>query len=99
MANYLENKRKHEKKLEKYYQEKSNMRLKYAALASISISIILMLIMIFCLDCLTKSQYLIIRGCTGLFAVIFAILLTILIYRVNTSYHKEKYNPRSNGNP
>lgn len=32
------------------------------------------------------------RGCAGIFAIIFVVLVAILVYRVNVSYFKDKIN-------
>lgn len=80
--------------LEKYYQEKPNLRLKYAAITSACIAIALILATLFCLDSISFRTLLFMRGCTGLFAIIFVILVAILVYRVNVAYHKDKNNSR-----
>lgn len=76
---------------EKYYREKTNIRLKYAALISIGISIILLLIMTFGLvDLNNTTALLVMRGCAGLFALLFVVLVGILVYRVNVSYFNDR---------
>lgn len=76
---------------EKYYREKTNIRLKYAALISIGISIILLLIMTFGLVYLNNTTALLVmRGCVGLFALLFVVLVGILVYRVNVSYFNDR---------
>lgn len=76
---------------EKYYREKINIRLKYAALISIGISIILLLIMTFGLVYLNNTTALLVmRGCAGLFALLFVVLVGILVYRVNVSYFNDR---------
>lgn len=76
---------------EKYYREKTNIRLKYAALISIGISIILLLIMTFGLvDLNNTTALLVMRGCVGLFALLFVVLVGILVYRVNVSYFNDR---------
>lgn len=95
MANYFENKEKLQQELQPYYREKTNLRLKYAALISLSISIILLLAMAFgVIDKSHPSLWLLMRGCAGLFALIFVILIGILVYRVNTAYFRAKANSR-----
>lgn len=47
MANYFEKRDRFQQEREKYYREKTNTRLKYVALISIGISIILLLTMAF----------------------------------------------------
>lgn len=76
---------------EKYYREKINIRLKYAALISIGISIILLLIMTFGLvDLNNTTALLVMRGCAGLFALLFVVLVGILVYRVNVLYFNDR---------
>lgn len=99
MAGYFEKKEELSRALEKYYKEKTNIRLKYAAIISIIISITIMLTMAFGLvDKAYTTVFLLMRGCAGLFAIVFAVLITILVYRVNASYIKDKTNARSKHN-
>lgn len=70
------------------------MRLKYAAIASIAIAIILLLINAFGLVGTSTTVLLLLRGCAGLFAIIFVVLVTILVYRVNAAYLNDKQSSR-----
>lgn len=90
MANYFEKKEAHRRELEKY----PNLRLKYAAIASIAIAIILLLINAFGLVGTSTTVLLLLRGCAGLFAIIFVVLVTILVYRVNAAHLNNKHTPR-----
>ena len=94
MANYFEKKEAHRRELEKYYNEKPNLRLKYAAIASIAIAIILLFINAFGLNRTSTTVLLLLRGCAGLFAIIFVVLVTILVYRVNAAYLNDKQSSR-----
>lgn len=99
MANYFDRRERFQKEREKYYCEKTNLRLKYAALISIGISIILLLIMAFGFVGFENSAALLfMRGCAGLFAIIFVVLVGILVYRVNASFFKDKANSKRNRN-
>ena len=99
MANYFENKEKMQQEQEKYYREETNLRLKYAALISIVMSIILMAIMALgIVDLDNTNAILILRGCAGLFAIFFVVLVGILVFRVNTSYFKDKSKSRHHTN-
>lgn len=99
MANYFEQRERFQQEREKYYREKTNLRLKYAALISIVISIILLLTMAFgFVDFNNMTAILFMRGCAGLFALVFVVLVGILVYRVNTSYFKDKANSKHNRN-
>ncbi len=82
-----------QKELDKYYREKTNLRLKYAAVTSITIAIILMTVMAICIDSISAKMLLFMRGCAGLFAIIFVVLVAILVYRVNASYLRDKTRP------
>lgn len=92
MTNYFRKKEEYEKDVKKYYREKTNLRLKYGALASIAVSIILLLTMALgFIDFSNTRLLLFMRGCAGLFALIFVVLVGALVYRVNSAYSKEKY--------
>lgn len=87
MANYFENRNRFQQERKKYYREKTNTRLKYAALISIGISIILLLTMAFAyVDYNNTTTILFMRACAGVFALIFVVLVAIIVYRVNVSY-------------
>lgn len=99
MANYFEQREKFQQDREKDYREKTNLRLKYAALISIVISIMLLLTMTFgFVDFNNMTAILFMRGCAGLSALVFVVLVGILVYRVNTSYFKDKANTKPNRN-
>lgn len=90
----MKKKEAHRRELEKYYNEKPNLRLKYAAIASIAIAIILLLINAFGLVGTSTTVLLLLRGCAGLFAIIFVVLVAILVYRVNAAYLNDKQSSR-----
>ena len=91
MANYFEKRDRFQQEREKYYREKTNTRLKYAALISICIAIIFLLTMAFgFVDYNNTTTILFMRGCAGLFALIFVVLVAIVVYRVNVSYFNDK---------
>lgn len=95
MANYFEKKERHRKELEKYYKEKSNLRLKYMAVSSAIVSIILMLIMAFgVVDNSNTTLFLLMRGFAGIFTIIFVVLVAVIVYRVNVSYFRDKIAKR-----
>lgn len=71
MPNYFGKIEEQRKDLRKYYLEKSNLRLKYCALASIGVSIILMLAMIIWMDSISTPLLLLMRGFAGLFAPVY----------------------------
>ena len=97
MANYFEKRDRFQQEREKYYREKTNTRLKYVALISIGISIILLLTMAFgCVDYNNTTAILFMRGCAGLFALIFVVLVAIIVYRVNGSYFYDNVRSKQN---
>lgn len=94
MSDYFRKRDRFNNDREKYYQQKANLRLKYAALCSITIAIILLGATAFFIDSITFKTLLVLRGCAGVFALIFVVLVAILIYRVNASYFADRYNPK-----
>lgn len=90
---YFEKKEIQRREQEKYYREKTNLRLKWWAIAAISIAIILLVSTIFMMDSVTIKTILIMRGCAGLFALIFVVLVGILVFRVNNAYIRDRRPP------
>lgn len=90
MSNYFEKREEFNEGRKKYFQEKTNLRVKNIALVSIAISIILLLTMALGIVDISKNAMLFMRGCAGIFAIIFVVLVAILVYRVNVSYFKDK---------
>ncbi len=87
---YLEWKGRTEDRLSKYYMQKTNLRLKYAAYISIGICMILLLVGIFLKDKIDWTAYLLIRGITGLSGILFVVMVGVLVYRVNAAYYKDR---------
>lgn len=75
--------------LNRLYNAPTNKRLKYSAFVVIAITIALLFSMIIWMEDLSTTAMLVIRGCAGLGAIIFVILVGILSYRVNR-YHITK---------
>ena len=96
MRQYLENRDQERREMEKYYHTPANLRLKFAALSAIATAIILILIPIFWMDSLSSGLQLFMRGCAGLFGLIFIALVAILVYRVNTAYWRHRNAPPNN---
>lgn len=97
MANYFEKRDRFQQEREKYYRERTNTRLKYAALISIGISIILLLTMAFgFVDLNNTTAIIFMRGCAGLFVLIFVVLVAIIVYRVNVSYFYDNVRSKQN---
>lgn len=64
--------------------------LKYSALAVIGIAIAATFAMIFWIDEIPSRTMLFIRGCVGLCALIFVILVAMLTYRVYSDYFRNQ---------
>lgn len=96
MANYFDKKAEERKARQKYYKETPNRRLRFAAFVSIAMALVLMVAMTAWLDDLSDTAFLLMRGLTGLFALVFVVLVAILEYRVNAAYARDKSKP---GNP
>lgn len=77
--------------LKRIYNKPANRKLKYCAIAAISITAVLLLVCLIWMDCLSVTSILLLRGFTGLFAIIFVVLYSVLLYRVNREYIKGKY--------
>lgn len=72
--------------INRLYNAPENRRLKYAAMAVIGVVIILLLSMVVWFDDISPKAMLIMRGCAGLGAIIFVVLVGILTYRVNKQH-------------
>ncbi len=77
--------------LNSLYNAPANKRLKYSAIVVIAITIALIISMIIWMEDLSVTSILIMRGCAGLGAIIFVVLVGVLTYRVN-SQHIQKRN-------
>lgn len=76
--------------LNKIAQYPTNRNLKYVAIVFGIIAIVLLLIMIFGLDSFSLTVFLALRGCVGLFAILFLIFVGCYLYRVYYSFYKQK---------
>ena len=72
--------------IKKIYDRPANRRLKFCAVAAISITIVLLLAMLIWMGELSERNILLMKGSAGLFAIIFAVLYGVLVYRVNREY-------------
>ena len=77
----------------KIAQLPNNRKLKYLALFFISIGIVLFIIMLIWYDSLSRESLLVMRGCAGLFAILFVIVISFYLYRINIAYYKQMYRP------
>lgn len=80
--------------LNRLYNAPTNKGLKYSAFIVIAIVIVLMLVMIIWMQDLSTTAILIMRGCAGIGAIIFVVLVGILAYRVNSQHIKNKNDVR-----
>lgn len=78
--------------IEKLYKANANLKLKYAALSVIGVAIILMLILAFCMDYISLGITLFLRGCVGLCAIAFVIMVAVLVYRAHRDYFRQHTN-------
>lgn len=80
------------KELNNLYDAPENRRLKYCAITIISLVIILLFCMIIWIDEISTTGILIMRGCAGLGAIAFVIIVGILSYRVNKQHISNRKN-------
>lgn len=87
------NKRLQEREeINKLYNLPENRRLKYIALAVMAVVVVLLLSMTIWLENIPPKVMLIIRGCAGLGALVFVVLVGILTYRVNKQHITDRGN-------
>lgn len=72
--------------LKKIYNKPANLRLKHIVLCVIGVAITLLISMIFLMDNVSWQLWYFMRGCAGVLAIIFVIIVTVLVYRVNRAY-------------
>lgn len=72
--------------LRKLYNTPANLRLKRIALCIIGVAIAMMISMIFLLDKVSWQLLYFMRGCAGVLAIVFVVIVAILVYRVNCAY-------------
>ena len=75
-------------KLNKIAQLPAHRKFKYGAIGCGISVIILLIIMIFGLDSFSETALLVLRGCVGLFAILFMIFVGYYLYQVYYSYYK-----------
>ena len=76
--------------LNKLYSKPANRKIKYCAVVAISIALALMLAILICMEQLSYRNLLLMTGLAGAFAIIFAVLIVVLVYRVNREYINRK---------
>ena len=72
--------------LKKLYNKPENLRLKRIAFCVIGVAIAILISMIFLVDKVSWQLLAVMRGCVGVLAIIFVIIVAVLVYRVNRDY-------------
>lgn len=72
--------------LKRLYNTPANLRLKHIALCVIGVAIAILVSMIFLVDKASWQLLAVMRGCVGVLAIVFVIIVTALVYRVNRYY-------------
>lgn len=72
--------------LKKLYNKPANLRLKRIALCVIGVAIAMMISLIFLLDKVSWQLLYFMRGCAGILAIVFVVIVAVLVYRVNCAY-------------
>lgn len=81
IINYMD-----KEELKRLYNTPANLRLKRIALCVIGVAIAILISMIFLVDKVSWQLWYFMRGCAGVLAIIFVIIVTALVYRVNHDY-------------
>lgn len=72
--------------LRKLYNTPANLRLKRMALCVVGVAIAILISMIFLVDKVSWQLLYFMRGCAGVLAIVFVVIVAILVYRVNRAY-------------
>lgn len=78
------------KSREELYDTPANTRLKHIAFGIIAVPIAIIIVQIIWCDAISPKVYLFMRGCAGLFAIAFAVIVGILVYRVEREFINQK---------
>lgn len=81
-------------KLNELYKTPVNKRLKYIAMCIIGLAIALLITSIFMIESISWRLLCFMRGCAGLLAIVFVIIVGILVYRGNSAYIRQNRNHR-----
>ena len=90
MSRNLEEILREREELKKLYGSSRYRRLKYSAIIAIAITIAMQIAMIIWMDDIPLKMMFFMRGCVGLGAIVFVVLVVILSYRVNSEYIKKR---------
>ena len=91
MFRSLEDIYKEKQDKERIAQQPSIKKLKYLALFFISIGIALILTNIIWLETFSTTVILVLRGCAGICAIVFLIIVGIYMHKINTIYHEQRF--------
>ncbi len=72
--------------LRNLYNAPANLRLKRMALCVVGVAIAILISMIFLVDKVSWELLYFMRGCAGVLAIVFVVIVAILVYRVNRAY-------------
>lgn len=72
--------------IKRLYNKPANLKLKRIALCVIGVAIAILISLIFLIGKVSWQLWHFMRGCAGVLALVFAIIVTILVYRVNKEY-------------
>lgn len=81
MINYMDR-----EELKNLYNTPENLRLKHIALCVIGVAVAILISMIFLVDKVSWQLWYFMCGCAGVLAIIFVVIVTVLVYRVNKAY-------------
>ena len=91
MFRSLEDIYKEKQDKERIAQQPFIKKLKYLALFFISIGIALILTNLIWLETFSTTVILVLRGCEGICAIIFVIIVGIYMHKINTTYNKQRF--------
>lgn len=89
----FEKKRERAQEINKLYNSRKNQRLRAIASLSVVLGIILMAVAAIFIDRLSWQMVFFLRGCAGLCAIIFVVLIGIAVYRANSQYMRNRWDP------
>lgn len=98
MRNYNETRRYFERRneeraeRERIAQTPANRRLKNSAIGIMAVGICLLLSMIIWFDDIPLRTQFFMRGCVGVIAIAFVILVAVYLYRINSQFFKDRHN-------
>lgn len=86
------------KEIREFYKTQANRRLKRISISVGCVAIVTILVMIFLFDDIPLRVMLFLRGCVGLCAIVYVVLVGVLVYRVNKAYINQRKVPKNRDN-